>query len=70
MVSNKRGKTLATCLCGSFSMKEGSDEYKAILTAFGATEPLAPVVGRYFYSQFKATEDVGNVAENVLQSAT
>lgn len=70
MVSNKRGKTLATCLCDSFSMKEGSDEYKAILTAFGATEPLAPVVGRYFYSQFKATEDVGNAAENVLQPAT
>lgn len=66
MVSNKRGKVLATCLCDSFSMKECSDRYKTILTAFGATEPLAPVVGRYFYSQFKATEEVDNETENVL----
>ena len=62
VVSNKRGKILATCLCDSFYMREGSDEYKAILTAFGATEPLALVIGRYFYSQFKTLEDVENAA--------
>lgn len=54
LVNNKRGKTLATALCDSFSLTEGSDEYKSILSAFGATEPLAPVVGKYFYSQFKS----------------
>lgn len=52
LVSNRRGQTLATCLCDSFSMEEGSNEYKAILTAFGATEPLASVVGKYYYSKF------------------
>lgn len=52
LVSNRRGQTQATCLCNSFSMEEGSDEYKAILTAFGATEPLASVVGKYYYLKF------------------
>ena len=52
LVSNRRGHTLATCLCDSFSIEDGSNEYKAILTAFGATEPLASVVGKYYYSKF------------------
>lgn len=52
MVENKNGKCLATCLCDSYSISEGSDEYKSILSAFGASEPLAPVIGRLLYSPF------------------
>lgn len=55
LVNNKRGKTLATALCDSFSLKEGSDEYKSILSSFGARGSVAPVVGKYLYSQFKSS---------------
>lgn len=69
LVKNKRGKTLSTCLCDSFSIEEGSDEFKAILSAFGTSEPLAPVIGRYSFLQFEATEYFGDTTENTLQSA-
>ncbi len=70
LVKNKRGKTLATCLCNDFSMEKDSDNYKAILAAFGATEPLASVVGKYYFHEFACEEVAENANQNLLQSAT
>lgn len=59
-VRTKKGDTLATCLCDSFSIEDGSDEYETILSAFGATEPLSYVIGSYYYSPFHEIENIEN----------
>lgn len=70
VVKNKRGKTLATCLCDDFSIIKDSDEYKTILCAFGATEPLASVIGKFYLHKFKCVEATEEADKNLLQPAT
>lgn len=43
MVKNKRGDTTAKCICDSFEVSEGV--LKALAAKYGATLPLAPVIG-------------------------
>lgn len=43
MVKNKRGDTTAVCVCDSFGVKESV--IKALAAKYGATLPLAPVIG-------------------------
>lgn len=52
-VSTKKGEKLATCLCDYFEVDENSDVFENILAAFGASKPLAMVVGKYMYSEFE-----------------
>jgi len=51
-VKTKKGLALATCLCDSFSLDGECQEINTILTAFGTSSPLAPVVGIYSYREF------------------
>lgn len=51
-VETKRGKSLATCLCDSFDIEENSEQLNAIVSAFGASLPLAKVVGNYSYYDY------------------
>ena len=52
-VRTKKGESLATCLCDSFRLEEGSEVYKSILASFGASEPLAPVIGSYWFDNWE-----------------
>lgn len=52
-VSTKKGEKLATCLCDYFEVDENSDMFENILATFGASKPLAMVVGKYMYSEFE-----------------
>ena len=63
LVENKRGKVLATCMCDSFNVKPDSPEFNAILEGFCATQPLAKVIGKFYYSEFK-TEKKEETSEN------
>lgn len=63
LVENKRGKVLATCMCDGFNVKPDSPEFNAILEGFGATQPLAKVIGKFYYSEFK-TEKKEEASEN------
>lgn len=65
-VRNKRGEALATCLCDSFTLDEGSNEYEAICSAFGATRPLAQIIGRFFYSAFEQARGECEVYDNFV----
>lgn len=56
-VRNKKGEALATCLCDSFNLDENRSEYQAICAAFGATQPLAHVIGIYIYHEFEQTQN-------------
>lgn len=51
-VETKKGETLATCLCDSFELKEDTKQFDSIVSAFGATKPLAKVVGNYSYYEY------------------
>ena len=53
LVENKKGNVLATCMCDSFTIKCDTPEFNAILKGFGATQPLAKVIGKYYYSEFQ-----------------
>lgn len=65
LVKNKKGETLATCLCDGFTVDENSDTYKSILSAFGASEPLATVVGRYYFDRWEdESEGSGENSKN------
>ncbi len=43
MVRNKRGEATAKCVCDSFAV--GESVLKALAVKYGATLPLAPVIG-------------------------
>lgn len=43
MVRNKRGEATAQCVCDSFEVSEGV--LKALAARYGATLPLAPIIG-------------------------
>lgn len=43
MVKNKRGDATAKCVCDSFEVSEGV--LKALAARYGATLPLAPIIG-------------------------
>lgn len=51
-VKTKRGEPLATCLCDSFDIEENSEQLKGIVSAFGASLPLAKVVDNYLYYNY------------------
>ena len=63
LVENSRGKVLATCMCDGFNVKPDSPEFNAILEGFGAKQPLAKVIGKFYYSEFK-TEKKEESSEN------
>lgn len=65
-VKTKKGLALATCLCDSFHLDNESQEMNAILMAFGTSQPLAPVVGKFSYHEF--IMDSESVDEKALSS--
>lgn len=53
-VNTKRGETLATCLCDSFTVDATDKEkMKSIFNAFGVDEPTAYVVGKFTYDEWE-----------------
>jgi len=49
-IKTKEGFGLGTCLCDSFTIRDGdTDKMDTIRQAFGVTQPLDAVVGRYIY---------------------
>lgn len=64
LVENKRGKVLATCMCDSFNIKRDTPEFNAICKGFGVAQPLAKVIGKFDYIEFKVEN------EEVIESET
>lgn len=53
-VNTKRGETLATCLCDSFTVNATDKEkMKSIFNAFGIDEPTAYVIGKFTYDEWE-----------------
>ena len=53
-VNTKRGETLATCLCDSFTVDVTDEEkMKSIFNAFGVDEPTAYVIGKFTYDEWR-----------------
>ncbi len=56
-VNTKRGETLATCLCDSFTINTTDKEkMKSIFNAFGVDKPNAYVFGKFTYDEWKRIE--------------
>jgi len=56
-VKTKKGTPLGTCLCDSFYIEDDGPELQSICEAFGATLPLAPVLGLFCYYPFRPMEE-------------
>lgn len=50
----KRGETLVTCLCDSFTVDvTDKEKMKSIFNAFGVDEPTAYVIGKFTYDEWE-----------------
>ena len=53
-VNTRRGETLATCLCDSFTVDvTDKGKMKSIFNAFGVDEPTAYVIGKFTYEKWE-----------------
>ena len=53
-VNTKRGETLATCLCDSFTVDvTDKEKIKNVFNAFGVDEPTTYVIGKFTYDEWE-----------------
>ena len=55
LVQTRRGEQQGKCVCDSFTVDESP--LKALITKFGAKEPLAPVIGRLHLERWNLEDD-------------